>query len=53
MRSPGISSHPISLGVIAIGAMIDAAILMIENAQQHFDSTGRKDYRRARVNRPL
>jgi len=41
------------LGVIAIGATIDAAIMIVEHAQQHLDSTGRKDYRRARVNRPL
>ena len=37
MHMLGLSSNIMSLGGIAIGAMVDAAIVMIENAQKHLE----------------
>jgi Cu(I)/Ag(I) efflux system membrane protein CusA/SilA len=44
MYSQGISSNIMSLGgiAIAIGAMVDAAIIMIENAHKHIEHDGGK-----------
>ncbi len=44
MRLQGISSNIMSLGgiAIAIGAMVDAVIIMIENAHKHFERDGGK-----------
>jgi len=42
MRSQGINANIMSLGgiAIAIGAMVDAAIVMIENAHKHLERAG-------------
>ena len=50
MRLLGLSSNIMSLGgiAIAIGAMVDAAIVMIENAHKHLERTG-KDRPRTEV----
>ena len=47
MRSLGLNSNLMSLGgiAIAIGAMIDAAIVMIENAHKHLEQIGRASCR--------
>ena len=44
MRGQGLSSNIMSLGgiAIAIGAMVDAAIIMIENAHKHLERDGGK-----------
>jgi Cu(I)/Ag(I) efflux system membrane protein CusA/SilA len=44
MRAQGISSNIMSLGgiAIAIGAMVDAVIIMIENAHKHIERDGGK-----------
>jgi Cu(I)/Ag(I) efflux system membrane protein CusA/SilA len=47
MRAQGISSNIMSLGgiAIAIGAMVDAVIIMIENAHKHIErDSGKKDH---------
>jgi len=47
MHSQGISANIMSLGgiAIAIGAMVDAAIVMIENAHKHLErDRGKKDH---------
>ena len=47
MKNQGISSNIMSLGgiAIAIGAMVDAVIIMIENAHKHIERDGgRKDH---------
>jgi len=47
MRAQGISSNIMSLGgiAIAIGAMVDAVIIMIENAHKHLEhDRGKKDH---------
>ena len=47
MRSQGINANIMSLGgiAIAIGAMVDAAIVMIENAHKHLErDRGVKDH---------
>ena len=43
MRSQGINANIMSLGgiAIAIGAMVDAAIVMIENAHKHLERAGK------------
>ena len=45
MRLQGLSANIMSLGgvVIAIGAMVDAAIVMIENAHKHLEKDGGKE----------
>src|ERR1051326_7191445 len=45
MHLQGISSNIMSLGgiAIAIGAMVDAVIIMIENAHKHFERDGDSD----------
>jgi hypothetical protein len=60
MRALGINANIMSLGgiAIAVGAMIDAAIVMIENAHKHLerlqpgDSPERGDHRRLQGSRP-
>ena len=44
MRAQGLSANIMSLGgiAIAIGAMVDAAIIMIENAHKHIEHDGGK-----------
>ena len=44
MRAQGLSANIMSLGgiAIAIGAMVDAAIIMIENAHKHIEQDGGK-----------
>ena len=44
MNAQGLSSNIMSLGgiAIAIGAMVDAVIIMIENAHKHMERDGRK-----------
>jgi Cu(I)/Ag(I) efflux system membrane protein CusA/SilA len=44
MRYPGVNANIMSLGgiAIAIGAMVDAAIVMIENAQKHVEAWKRE-----------
>ena len=44
MNAQGLSSNIMSLGgiAIAIGAMVDAVIIMIENAHKHFERDGGK-----------
>jgi Cu(I)/Ag(I) efflux system membrane protein CusA/SilA len=47
MYGQGISSNIMSLGgiAIAIGAMVDAAIIMIENAHKHLEhDAGKKPH---------
>jgi Cu(I)/Ag(I) efflux system membrane protein CusA/SilA len=55
MRSLGMSSNLMSLGgiAIAIGAMIDAAIVMIENAHKHLERLPEKHSSRDRVDAML
>ncbi len=47
MRYQGINANIMSLGgiAIAIGAMVDAAIVMIENAHKHLERSGRRHCR--------
>ena len=47
MKTQGINANIMSLGgiAVAIGAMVDAAIIMIENAHKHLElDAGRKDH---------
>src|ERR1019366_8364188 len=37
MRYQGVNANIMSLGGIAIGAMVDAAVVMIENAHKHIE----------------
>ena len=43
MKAQGLNANIMSLGgiAIAVGAMIDAAIVMIENAHKHLETTGK------------
>ncbi len=38
-----------SLGGIAIGAMVDAAIVMIENAHKHLEDNGKNSNKRLQI----
>ena len=48
MQLPGVNANIMSLGgiAIAIGAMVDAAVVMIENAHKHLGSLGARASRR-------
>jgi copper/silver efflux system protein len=48
MRAQGINANVMSLGgiAIAIGAMVDAAVVMVENVHKHFEKTDVNDQNR-------
>ena len=55
MQSQGINANIMSLGgiAIAIGAMVDAAIVMIENVHKHIERQGNAEFDRWELVRRL